>query len=272
MTASEEELPQRTVAFEEIVAVREYQVHMEQQGRALYPRSKQYRMQAARQREIEQKTMQAEIQKAAQKRAEKQAAAAEEADRPARTDAAVRSYIEKVRAKKASGKTSSENSDGVLVTAQQAKRQEEIIMGMAAVADTFLRRLASQGVRPDENPLLAYMRREAQQAAHRIAAMAPQPVSRGLRLAPTRKAKPLKFAQWNMSRLSKSQIQIVVGMEIDAVGFTEVWSSADSLQDYMGTNRMLVAGSPPKHDPAGSTAMLLSAKMARALQTSDDDG
>jgi hypothetical protein len=56
---------------------------MEQQGRALYPRSKQYRMQAARQREIEQKTMQAEMQKAAQKRAEKQAAAAEEADRPA---------------------------------------------------------------------------------------------------------------------------------------------------------------------------------------------
>eukprot|EP01046_Picozoa_sp_COSAG06_P055476 COSAG06_NODE_10208_length_1726_cov_3.044253_1_plen_352_part_10 len=81
---------------------------------------------------------------------------AEEADRPARTDEAARSYIEKVRAKKASGKTSSENSDGVLVTAQQKKRQEEIIMGMAAVADTFLRRLAAQGVRPDENPLLTY--------------------------------------------------------------------------------------------------------------------
>eukprot|EP01046_Picozoa_sp_COSAG06_P053954 COSAG06_NODE_9468_length_1892_cov_6.480663_1_plen_76_part_10 len=76
MTASEEELPQWTMAFEEIVVVREYQVHMEQWGRALYPRSKQYRMQVAWQREIEQKTMQAEIQKVAQKRAEKQAVVA----------------------------------------------------------------------------------------------------------------------------------------------------------------------------------------------------
>jgi hypothetical protein len=116
------------------------------------------------------------------------------------------------------------------------------------------------------------MKTAAQAAAKRIAQISKAMVetttpSRTRKLRPSSRKQAARFAHWNMARLTKSQIQMLDELDYDVVGLSECWDTAARLQDYGGTNRMLVAGKPPKHDPAGSVAMRLSPYYADALKT-----
>ena len=75
----------------------------------------------------------------------------------------------------------------------------------------------------------------------------------------------LRVAGYNMSRLSKIQLQMLDLLDIDIIGLTEVWSTAENLDDYRGINRLLVGDPPPGADPAGAVAARLTADAARAL-------
>jgi hypothetical protein len=79
----------------------------------------------------------------------------------------------------------------------------------------------------------------------------------------------LRAAGYNMSRLTKIQLQCLDLLDIDVIGLTEVWSTAANLDDYRGANRLLVGDPPTAGDPAGAVAARLSASAARALHSWD---
>jgi hypothetical protein len=65
-----------------------------------------------------------------------------------------------------------------------------------------------------------------------------------------------RSAHWNMSRLTKTQIQLLDALGLDMVLLTETWNTAAPLEHYSGPNRMLTSGKPDSRlDPAGAVAV-----------------
>ena len=89
----------------------------------------------------------------------------------------------------------------------------------------------------------------------------------GNKAKPTRRLpahKQLHLAAWNMSYLSKIQVQFLDLLGHDIVFLSEVHDSAMLLADYGGVHRLLPSGTPSSDDLAGSCAFYITAPIAKS--------